>query len=68
MGLKQDHLVITRETLNISKYYGENLKRSDVQRVELGQSFPLLIMKVNGFDVGNVKVVILKLLKTKLLS
>jgi hypothetical protein len=55
MGLKEDNLMITSETLKLSGYYGEMLKRSEVQNVELTQNIPPLVLKTNGFAIGSIK-------------
>jgi hypothetical protein len=55
MGLREDKLVITGETLTLSGYYGKTLNRSDVQKIELSQTIPPVILKTNGFAVGSIK-------------
>ncbi|PID95247.1 MAG: hypothetical protein CSA94_02050 [Bacteroidetes bacterium] len=54
-NLTEDKLICKAKEIEITGSYGEIVPKSEIKSIELVQKYPKLILKTNGFAVGNVK-------------
>jgi hypothetical protein len=54
LGFKEDQLIVTGSTMEISGLYGEKLELNDILSIELVQHVPPIKMKTNGFALGTI--------------
>jgi len=53
-GLKENKLIFNETAIEFSGSYGETLKPSDIQSIELVNQLPKITLKTNGFALGKV--------------
>lgn len=55
IGMKEDKLIIHKESIEFTGSYGENLNQSEIKSIEIVNSLPQISFKTNGFAVGKIR-------------
>lgn len=51
-GFKENELSLNSESIEINGIYGETLKRSEIQSIEVVSKLPEITLRTNGFALG----------------
>ena len=55
IGFKENHLIITTDSIQFQGSYGETISASEIKSVTLVNELPKITSKANGFAVGNIR-------------
>lgn len=55
IGMKEDKLIIHKQSIEFTGSYGENLNQSEIKSIEIVNSLPQISFKTNGFAVGKIR-------------
>lgn len=55
MGFKENHLIITGDSIQFQGSYGETISPSEIKSVTLVNELPKITSKANGFAIGNIR-------------
>ncbi|MCM4150401.1 DUF3784 domain-containing protein [Arenibacter sp. N53] len=55
MGFKENHIIISSNSIQFQGSYGESLGPSEIKSVSLVNELPKITSKSNGFAIGNIR-------------